>query len=987
MRKSFHLLTVSFIFFITNVYAQGTWQWSGRVHPELDWFTIETKHFNIHYHNGIEEIARQGASIAEQVWHTLLEQMEVDTIPKVDITFTTEDEIMNGYAMHTNMVFIWVDQNDVAVWLEDEKWLYQVISHELQHVVFLNSIKTWLPEPWGILYSGVPGWFVEGLAEYFTEKWRPYRAELSHKWHILKNKTNEMDPHHDGYSKVLYLSDQFGDSTIVKIVHHRNKLKLFRFKKAFKKATGTEVKQFEEDWRRHMNTYFYGYRAQKETIEEIGKTLTLPIKEMRGFAISPDSLKISIVGRDDKEQFDWSLYIAIRDTTKEEKEKSPGFFSRLFSSKKDTEDNKQKKGKPKIKWDLKEIDNGSFHSNLSWSPDGKQVVYAKYHFGKHQSMVWDLRVADAESEKGEWITDSFRATHPNWSPDGELIVFVAHQNNTSNLYSIRPEGSDLKRLTGYDSDTQILTPRWSPDGSQIAYAVAGPDGNCDIVILKLATKEINRITTNPEVDYCPVWHPGGTKLTFTSHKGTTPNLYTVDLETGEIVQNTDVGEAVWSFQWTPKDSTITAITLDDVDSVRIVQVKPDREKTTKSLSMRNSFTSWRSKEPDNPLIGADPNAPADILGNDRYKFYQHPKHFMSLVLPYPDGSGMFGVTAWTDAMGRHLFEIGGGVSWFGETKPWYFVGYLNAQHGPLWGVNYFYNSRWNFRFYDQSTSGLYERLDGLQFFTQIPINFGNYMTSNHSLQMALYFQKRKVIMPSNTFDKELPIPEEGKEGILLLSYNWLNRRPHKKNIVLPNQGKGILSKVNYANKSLYGDFNYTKLNMDAFINFPGGGRNAIFFRVKTVAMFGKPPAQEYVGLSRDPSIYIPGFSLTDIEDFLGFQENHNPRGWDGVRLGDRLVFGTLEYRFPLIPQLPINVLGFTLGSLTGALLSDFGNAWESGQTLQDWIITSGYEIKLALQVKEIPLLIFSVGQAQSITDWQTGQAPQSYVRLALINPF
>ena len=37
-------------FFFTMLTAQGTWQWTGRVHAELDWYTLQTEHFNIHYH-------------------------------------------------------------------------------------------------------------------------------------------------------------------------------------------------------------------------------------------------------------------------------------------------------------------------------------------------------------------------------------------------------------------------------------------------------------------------------------------------------------------------------------------------------------------------------------------------------------------------------------------------------------------------------------------------------------------------------------------------------------------------------------------------------------------------------------------------------------------------------------------------------------------------------------------------------------------------
>ena len=209
---------------MTSLLSQGTNMMTNRVHPELEWKTISTENFNIHYHQGIEDIARDGAKISEHVLPTLLKQVDLDSIPTIDVIFTNEDEIMNGFAIPTYQTFIWVDQNDAARWLEKNKWLEQVVAHELQHIVYFHKTRSWL-KTLGVVFSGTPGWFVEGLAEYETESWRPYRADLAHKSHILRNKTNTMDPHHDGFSKLLYMADRFGDSTIVKTMEYRNGLK------------------------------------------------------------------------------------------------------------------------------------------------------------------------------------------------------------------------------------------------------------------------------------------------------------------------------------------------------------------------------------------------------------------------------------------------------------------------------------------------------------------------------------------------------------------------------------------------------------------------------------------------------------------------------------------------------------------------------------------------------------------------------------------
>ena len=125
----------------TMLSAMGTWVWNNRTHGELDWTTLETENFNIHYHQGLRDIALQGASIAEQVRPTLMEQMALDALPKLDIILTSEDEVLNGFAVPANYTIIWIDQNDAALWTGDEKWLRTVLAHELQHLVYFNTVK------------------------------------------------------------------------------------------------------------------------------------------------------------------------------------------------------------------------------------------------------------------------------------------------------------------------------------------------------------------------------------------------------------------------------------------------------------------------------------------------------------------------------------------------------------------------------------------------------------------------------------------------------------------------------------------------------------------------------------------------------------------------------------------------------------------------------------------------------------------------------
>ncbi len=83
-----------------------------------------------------------------------------------------------------------------------------------------------------------------------------------------------------------------------------------------------------------MNTYYYGYRAQKEAIEEIGEVVTLPIKKLIGFNYASDSTKMAIIGVDNEKQRDMSLYVFNRDTLAEKEIRN----NRLESKKNEKED-------------------------------------------------------------------------------------------------------------------------------------------------------------------------------------------------------------------------------------------------------------------------------------------------------------------------------------------------------------------------------------------------------------------------------------------------------------------------------------------------------------------------------------------------------------------------------------------------------------------------------------------------------------------------
>jgi Tol biopolymer transport system component len=78
-------------------------------------------------------------------------------------------------------------------------------------------------------------------------------------------------------------------------------------------------------------------------------------------------------------------------------------------------------------------------------------------------------VADSDGSNPEKLT-SFEgpvATHPRWSPDGQRIAFYGDASGNRDIYVIRKDGSELKRLTSDpSSDTN---PGWSADSKWVYF--------------------------------------------------------------------------------------------------------------------------------------------------------------------------------------------------------------------------------------------------------------------------------------------------------------------------------------------------------------------------------------------------------------------------------------------------------------------------------------------------------------------------------------
>ena len=155
----------------------------------------------------------------------------------------------------------------------------------------------------------------------------------------------------------------------------------------------------------------------------------------------------------------------------------------------------------------------------------------------------------------------------------------------------------------------------------------------DLHIYNLQEKSEKQLTNTPEAEYLPVWNPNGEEISFTGLKDYTPNLFTLDLKSNNIIQNTNVSDGVTGIQWNLKRNAISGMTLQTVDTSRIVYVSPKRIAKISKINMNSKFSSWRKKTPIHPILDINYKKKVNVLNEESYRFYKNLVHSGTIIIP------------------------------------------------------------------------------------------------------------------------------------------------------------------------------------------------------------------------------------------------------------------------------------------------------------------------------------------------------------------
>ncbi|HUF24203.1 MAG TPA: protein kinase [Vicinamibacterales bacterium] len=169
----------------------------------------------------------------------------------------------------------------------------------------------------------------------------------------------------------------------------------------------------------------------------------------------------------------------------------------------------------------------------AFSPDGEYIAFRTEREGG------GLFIMGATGEAPRRVTTG--GYHPAWSPDGTELLYV-----TQNVIdpALRFTTSEMWVASIATGETRLLSrgdaaqPSWSPTGRRIAYwGRTGADTSGDIYTIPAGGGTPVAVTSEPSIDWNPVWAPDGRHLYFASDRGGSMNLWRVPIEeaTGAVL--------------------------------------------------------------------------------------------------------------------------------------------------------------------------------------------------------------------------------------------------------------------------------------------------------------------------------------------------------------------------------------------------------------------------------------------------------------------
>ena len=226
------------------------------------------------------------------------------------------------------------------------------------------------------------------------------------------------------------------------------------------------------------------------------------------------------------------------------------------------------------------------------------------------SRIYTLVVSDADGENEHTIMESTDPImSPAWSPDGRRLAYVSFEGHKSTVFvqTVRT-GNRIKvsSRTGING-----APAFSPDGRNLVLTLGGADGNLDIHVMDLSTRDVRRLTTSRAIDTEGSWSPDGKQIYFTSDRSGGPQVYRIDAFGGAPERITFEGSYNARPRLSPDGEKLAMVHLDrgnyrigvlDLDSDDFLVLSTGRQDESPSFAPNSDTLIYATRQGQNGVL-------------------------------------------------------------------------------------------------------------------------------------------------------------------------------------------------------------------------------------------------------------------------------------------------------------------------------------------------------------------------------------------------